>query len=129
MINFTKKYNYEVNFKLLMQDDGDTKANYEIIIKRIITELYNLDDNLLNSNAENSDENNKVEDDEKGILNNDLEENWWFNYIKEEKILTNKNDEEIDPFFVDNCLNYKAKRNYNSIKNNIIEKLYNNFKK
>lgn len=38
-----------MNFKLLRQDDGDgnTKANYEIITKRIITELYNEDDNLL----------------------------------------------------------------------------------
>lgn len=93
LTNFTKKYNYKMNFKLLMQDDGDTKANYEIITKKIIIELYNVDDNLLNPNAENSDENNKLEDDEISILNNDLEEYWWFNYFKEEKILTNKNDE------------------------------------
>ena len=41
-----------MNFKLLLQDDADTKANYETITKRIITELYNVD--------------NKLEVDEKG---------------------------------------------------------------
>ena len=60
----------------------------------------------------------------KKISNNDLENNWWFSEDNKIHIPDNKIDENA-PFRVDNWQNYKAKRNYYSTKNYIIEKLYN----
>lgn len=59
-------------------------------------------------------------------INNDLETNWWFQSVNENNKSSNNNKtNEIAPFMIDNNINYKKKRNYNSIKNDIIENLYN----
>lgn len=44
-------------------------------------------------------------------------------------IIKNKHNEiyiEMTPFNVENSINYKSKRNYNSIRNIIIEQIFNN---
>ena len=52
--------------------------------------------------------------------------NWWF-ISSNENTLTkkNENDNEITPYMVDSSLNFKVKRNYNSIRNEIVENIYN----
>ena len=55
-----------------------------------------------------------------------METNWWFQSVNDNNKSNNNNKtDEIGPFMIDNNLNYKKKRNYNSIENDIIEKLYN----
>ena len=53
-----------------------------------------------------------------------MENNWWFNSNNEIQNSHNHTDDENDPFIIDYFLNYKTKRNYNSIKNEIVDKLY-----
>ena len=52
LLKFMKKYHYQINFNLLLQDDGDTLIDIENITKRIITELCNMDEKLLDQNKE-----------------------------------------------------------------------------
>ena len=74
---FVKKYKYNINFKLLLQADDDIKNNYEEITKRILNELYNIDDKYLNNNNESINEQNGNNEKKEDIINNDLEINWW----------------------------------------------------
>ena len=64
------------------------------------------------------------------INNNDLKNDWWYappkiNALLKNQFKNNKNDDnEYDPFMVDSVIKI-LKRNYNSIKNDILETLYN----
>ena len=64
------------------------------------------------------------------INNNDLKNDWWYAPPKINALLKNqikdnkKDDNEYDPLMIDSVIKI-VKRNYNSIKNDILETLYN----
>ena len=123
---FLKKYNYNININLLLQDSGPTKNNYEAITKNILNQLFNKDNKIYEINSVDSENSNGINDSSEDNINNDLETNWWFQSVNDNNKSNNNNKtDEIGPFMIDNNLNYKKKRNYNSIENDIIEKLYN----
>ena len=122
---FLKQYKYNINFNLLLQDLGNNPS-LEEITKKVLTELYNIE------NYEDLDNSSLIEqqNNTNNINNNDLENNWWFSFPKNDALPINvkkdnhKDDNEYKTFIVDS-VHKIMKRNYNLIKNDIIDKLYN----
>ena len=128
---FMKKYNKNININILTQDEGETKNLLDNICNKILSELYNIkfEDNKIDSNVDEEEE-LEVKDainSNTDNSSNDLEENWWRDILMEQINSNNKNDdindENINPFEIDNNFILK-KRNHYLIENDILKYLY-----
>ena len=128
IFNFLKKflikYDYNINFKLLLQDSGETKKELDEICKKILHELYNITINEEDKNAKinnHEDENDLIPEDNINYLDND----WWRNNVSQTNLeeLKRDSDENVLPFNVDSEIVIK-KRNHWSIENDILSQLY-----
>ena len=123
LIDFMKKYDRNINIKLLLQDQGKTRNSFEDITNNILTELFNY--NISKSNKNNNSDSDKSDNSEGNDID-DLNENWWFsgsNYFKEESL--KEINESSGPFEIDAELNFKKKKIHYSIENDIMKYLYN----
>ena len=124
--SFLKKYNYNINIKLLLQDEGKTKNDLEKITIKILNLFYNV---KINNEEENNDNEatNKINSD--NIIDNfdDLSDNWYNDCKKDvtniEKISFKKDDDNEPSFNID-YEPYRRKRKYIDIKDNLIKNLY-----
>ena len=72
---FLLKYDYNINIKLLLQDTGETKKNFDDINTSLLSELYNISkNNKEKENLDNENENDVDGSNAEKILN-DLNEN------------------------------------------------------
>ena len=124
MEKFLQKYNFNINIKLLLQDEGDTKNDLVVLSKNIINLFYNVKEckkdepnNIVNNENNNSDTIDNFDD---------LSENWW-NISKDDKALNEKSSFNEDENFTSFNIDYEPfpkKRKYNDVDGNIIKSLY-----
>ena len=124
MEKFLKKYNFNINIKLLLQDEGDTKNDLVVLSKNILNLFYNVKEckkdepnNIVNNENNNSDKIDNFDD---------LSENWW-NNSKDDKALDEISSVNEDENFTSFNIDYEPfpkKRKYNDVNGNIIKSLY-----